>query len=63
MPRRWVHLYRVDEPRKSRVRMGWRPVLFFVALSALAALVGIMREDALRKAAIAQSFSSQERRR
>jgi len=58
-----VHLRRVGGPRKSRVRMHWRPISFFAALVALAAFAGIMREDALRRMAYTQFHTSQDERR
>ena len=63
MARQTVHLRRVGGPRKRRVRMHWRPILFFAALVALATLAGIMREDALRKMTYTQSHSNQDERR
>jgi hypothetical protein len=63
MARQTVHLRRVGGPRKSRLRMRWRPILFFVVLVALVTLAGIMREDALRKMTYTQSHSSQDVRR
>ena len=58
-----IHLRRVGGPRKSGGRLGWWPVLFFAVLTALAAILGIEREDALRKMAPAQHIPNQYERR
>jgi hypothetical protein len=61
MARERIHLRRVGGTRKSASRVGWRPVLFFVLL-ALVTILGITREDALRKLAPAQLYSNQDER-
>jgi hypothetical protein len=44
-----VHRRRLGGRKKHALRAGWWPLLFFALLCALAAGVGIMLEDELRK--------------
>ena len=61
--RQRVHFRWVGGPSKRLIRMGWRPILFFVVLAALTAILGILREDAVRKMAPAISLPSRDGRR